>query len=497
MATTTATAETKPKPRGVAPRTIFTGDNLEVLRGIDSDSVDLIYLDPPFNSNADYSAPVGSEAAGAAFKDTWTLSDMDVAEVGLLADTEPALADYIRAVGQVHGGSMMSYLTMMATRLIEMRRVLKPEGSIYLHCDDTAGGYLRGLMDAIFGAAAYRNEITWKRTTGRSDGNQWGRVSDRILFYGGERWNDQHTGHDPEYVKSQYRITAPHSDRYGPACSGDLSAAGTRSGESGQGWTSTLSGRYWDPTTVGRHWAAPSVGRYAEWIAENLIDGYRSIEGVHDRLDALEEAGLIRWPDKDGPPRLLRYLAASPGPKVTDNWTDISALSSGAAERCGYPTQKPVALVERIVAASSNPGDVVLDPFCGCATAAIAAEKLGRDWIGIDLSPKAAELVERRLERELGLMSTTVVHRDDIPRRTDVVKLPPYRTHKRVLYGEQAGDCAGCGCHFEFRHLEVDHVVPRSKGGTDHIENLQLLCGHCNRVKGSGTMAEFAAKTAA
>ena len=165
----------------------------------------------------------------------------------------------------------------------------------------------------------------------------------------------------------------------------------------------------------------------------------------------------------------------------------IKVVDPKSSERVGYPTQKPLALLRRIVAASSNEGDIVLDPFAGCATACIAAEDLGRQWVGIDISAKAAELVRFRLYKEVG-WTGEIAHRTDVPKRTDLGRLPPYRSHKPALYGSQSGDCAGCGEHFEARHLEVDHIIARGKGGTDHIDNLQLLCGSCNRIKGDRGM---------
>jgi len=172
---------------------------------------------------------------------------------------------------------------------------------------------------------------------------------------------------------------------------------------------------------------------------------------------------------------------------------DMPPLSGAAKERVGYPKQKPLALLRRIIEASSNLGDMILDPFCGCATACIAAEQLGRQWAGIDISEKAAELVERRMSDELGLFYRGV-HRTDIPKRTDLGKLPLYRSYKPTLYGLQEGNCAGCASHFEARHLEVDHIIARSNGGTDHIDNLQLLCGSCNRIKGDRGMEYLRAK---
>ena len=173
--------------------------------------------------------------------------------------------------------------------------------------------------------------------------------------------------------------------------------------------------------------------------------------------------------------------------KIPEDWWEIHQLNSNSPERVGYPTQKPLALLDRIIKASSNPGDVILDPFCGCATACVAAEKLIREWVGIDVSPKAQELVDMRLRADLGLFGISVP-RTDIPKRTDLGPIPHYRTHKKTLYGEQAGNCAGCATHFEIRHLEVDHIIARENGGTDHTENLQLLCGSCNRIKGDRGM---------
>ena len=189
-------------------RTIWTGDNLDVMRGMNSETIDLIYLDPPFNSSRDYAAPIGSEAAGAAFKDTWTLSDVDEAWHGEIADRDPTLYAIIDAAGHAHGKGMKSYLIMMAVRLLEMRRLLKPTASIYLHCDSTASHYLKALLDAILGAGNFRNEIVWKRTTTHSDSKTWSRISDTLLFYSkGQHitWNTPHAPHSDAYIASKYK----------------------------------------------------------------------------------------------------------------------------------------------------------------------------------------------------------------------------------------------------------------------------------------------------
>ena len=463
-------------------KTIWTGDNLHILRGLNSETVDLIYLDPPFNSNRSYAAPIGSQAAGAAFKDTWTLSDLDVALMGLIADEHPSIADLLAIAGKVHGKGMQSYLTMMAVRLLEMRRILKPTGSIYLHCDLTASHYLKLLMDAVFGTAKFRSDISWVRQAGgKNDAVKApGRVQDRLLFYGETYYVDNVRRPLTDAQRAAYSI---EHETFGASRPGNLLAPKTSTGEPGIPW------RGFDPNKKGRMWSPPRTGALAAWIEENVIPGYRDL-GTHARLDALDAAGLIHWPTRDikgGWPTVVHPLAASIGTPLSDLWDDVGVLARGSKERVGYPTQKPLALLERIIAASSNPGDFVLDPFCGCATACVAAEKLGRRWMGIDLSPKAAELVNTRLKAYMGDLfhNRLVIPRTDVPQRTDIEAPKNYRENKHVLYGQQEGQCAACGMDFPFKIFEVDHIVPQSLGGTDHIENLQLLCPHCNRLKGA------------
>ena len=431
---------------------------------MNSATADLVYLDPPFNSNSDYAAPVGSEAAGAAFKDTWSLSDLDVAWAGYIAEEEPAVAYILSGAGMAHGRGMQSYLTMMAVRLLEMRRVLKPTGSLYLHCDDTASAYLKTLCDAIFGPQNARAQIVWRRYGAHNDAKGFGRVYDVLLFYaldGKGTWNGAWRPHDPEYIRKSYRND--DSDGRGPYRTGPLHADGLSGGRSEYEYRGHF-----------RAWKHPL-----------------------DRMLELEAAGLIRQArNGEGVPERKIYLKDSKGRPTPNLWDDIQSLVGANTERTGYPTQKPLALLERIIEASSNPGDVVLDPFCGCATACVAAERLGREWIGIDLSPKAVELVNERLHSEMGDLFHYgfVTARTDIPRRTDIDAPKDYRTHKHVLYGEQEGHCAGCRSHFEFRNLTTDHIIPRNRGGTDHKTNLQLLCGHCNSVKGDRPMEYLLAR---
>lgn len=439
-----------------ADKTIWTGDNLDILRGMNSECVDLIYLDPPFNSNKNYSAPVGSQAAGAAFKDTWTLDDLDVAWMGLIADTHPAIANLLHTASLTHGKGMQSYLTMMAVRLIELHRILKPTGSIYLHCDPYASHYLKMLLDAIFGRSNFRNEISWKRTTTKSDYRQgatnWPRVRDVLLHYNKDSnsasFRQQFSPYSEDYLKKFYR----HAEKGRRYRHDKLTAPG--SGSRGH--------PAYEFMGVTRHWV------YNKEKMERLLAAGRIVQTAPGRV-----------------PVYKRYLDEVQGVAIGDHWDDIPvALGS---ERTGFPTQKPLALLERIIKASSNKGDIVLDPFCGCATAPVAAENLGRRWVGIDLSPKAVELVNMRLQQTMGSLfhHGYVTVRTDIPRRTDISAPIHYRKNAHVLFGQQEGRCAGCRMDFPFKIFEVDHVIPRSKGGGNHIENLQLLCPSCNRIKGN------------
>lgn len=208
-------------------------------------------------------------------------------------------------------------------------------------------------------------------------------------------------------------------------------------------------------------------------------------------MQAAYEEGLVVQNRAGSVPQLKRFLDEQRGKPIGDVWGDILPINSRAQERIGYPTQKPVALLDRIIRASSNQGDTVLDPFCGCATALVAADRLDREWAGIDLSPLAARLVLKRLREDRGPLFDDVLHRTDVPVRTDLGELPSYRTHKHTLYGRQEGTCPGCRMLFPFRNLTVDHIVPRSKGGNDHFDNLQLLCGACNSAKGSGSQEQL------
>ena len=323
-------------------RTIWTGDNLPVMRGMNSESVDLIYLDPPFNSKRTYSAPIGSKAAGAAFKDTWTLDDVDLAWHGEIAEQNPAVYAAIDAAGITHGKGMKSYLIMMAVRLLEMHRLLKPTGSLYLHCDPTASHYLKMLLDAIFGRANFRNEISWRRTTTKGDYRQgatnYPRVRDIILHASRNAasafFRQPFVPYSPEYVKRFYRHIEEGTGRHYQLDNLAAPGRGTRGHPQ------------YEFLGVRRYW------RYNEAKMQRLFDEGRIVQTAPGRV-----------------PRYKRYLDEMPGVAVGDSWEDISLVLGQSKEHVGYPTQKPLALLDRIIKASSNEGDVVLDPFAGCATA--------------------------------------------------------------------------------------------------------------------------------
>ena len=374
----------------VENRTIFENDNLHVLRGFDTNSIDLIYLDPPFNSNRTFEAPVGTEAAGATFKDFWTLDDLDDTSHAELAEREPELYHTISAAEFSHGKSMKAYLIMMSIRMLEMFRILKPTGTLYLHCDDNASHYLKMMMDSVFGKDNFRNEIIWQRaiTTKGNLKKGLARDSDSILRYSKSDtyvWNVEAVtipydmANLDEKTKRQYYCVEPETGRRFSLTS--------------------VTAQNYDPDS---HLTYAVMGVVRTW------------RWAEDRMRKEIEAGHIVQTRPGNVPRYKRYLDEQKGKRLNNIWVDIPNLTARSKERIGYPTQKPIALLERIIGASSNRDDMVLDPFCGCATTCVAAERLQRQWIGIDLSPKSYELAQSRLEQS-GIIKS-VIHRKDSPK---------------------------------------------------------------------------------
>ncbi len=362
---------------------LYYGDNLQVLREhIATESVDLIYLDPPFNSQATYNvlfrSPKGeqSQAQIEAFEDTWAWNNSaEQAFDEVMTSGNTDAAEMLRAMRAfLKENDMMAYLAMMAVRLLELHRVLKPTGSLYLHCDPTASHYLKIMLDAVFKKENYRNEIIWKRTTTHSDSKTWSRVSDTILFYtegsNSFTWNTPRDIHTDSYLDTKYRYQESNGRRY----------------------------RLHDMTSPN-----PRPNLTYEWLGfPPPTKGWRFSCETMEKLHSEDRIVYPKLPDGmfdfHRRPQVKRYLDEMSGGGVMGNvWIDIPPINSQAQERLGYPTQKPLTLLERIISASSNPGDVVLDPFCGCGTAVHAAQKLDRQWIGIDITHLAISLIEQRL----------------------------------------------------------------------------------------------------
>ena len=540
----------------VANRTLAIMDNLPFLRSLNNECIDLIAIDPPFAANETFTQtpkpPITedelteeealakkhgvshNEGIGETrVKDVWNWDeDIHPAWKMQIEDDYPAVHAVIQAVESCATENEAAYITFMAVRPIECRRVLKPTGSIYVHCDDHADSYLRILMDAIFQADNFRNEITWNRSGGRSDSKKWGRVSDRILYYtksSSFTWNQQYQPHDPTYVRRNYRYN--DNDGRGLYRKLPLHASGIREGESGAIW------RGYSPSLHNRHWATPSRGSMHRYIIEhNLIpnwpDAYPS---VHDRLEALDRCGLMIHSDAYLP-EIKTYLASTNGVAATDFIADISMTSGN--EKTGYATQKPLALYERIIKASSNPGDVVLDIFAGCATTAVAAERLNRKWIACDMAYRSWTMLKRRFyQNAFALTDMTDSTREalgehqiemqeaqsytigpgELPIRTDTDPAPfhplaqtrrgrrstqsaswsgriPKDEAKQLLITRFGPICWGCGYEplrpngtIDDMLLEVDHIrakkASEGKQGDDELYNLALLHRTCNGIK--------------
>ncbi len=434
-----------------ANRTLFHGDNLDFLRAMNSESVDLIATDPPFNKGKDFHATPDSLAAGAKFQDRWSWEqDVHQEWVDQITDDFPKLMEAIKSSRFAHSDGMGAFMCFMAVRLLEMRRVLKPSGSIYLHCDPTASHYLKAIMDAIFGKKNFVNEIIWHYASGGRSKNHYPRKHDSLLYYAKDHRKRRFNGK---------AIMVPRNRC--PSCNSELPK-----------WNN-----------LKKH--VDKDGRV-----------YRTIKSAGKTYKYYDDEPVL-------PPNV---------------WLEFSHLQQKDPERTGYPTQKPIALYERIIKASSNEGDIVLDPFAGCATTCVAAERLRRQWVGIDIWDMASDVVVERLNKEglfkpkrtkrspkaqQGLLFAQCFHfTSEIPTRTDDAETasPFLRVKVRIkepegekmsraemyeyLLSQRGAKCQGCDRMFDDpRYLELDHNTPRSDGGLNHISNRILLCSPCNRAK--------------
>ena len=393
-----------------ANRTLYHGDNLDFLRGMNSETVKLIATDPPFNKNKDFHATPDSLAAGAKFEDRWRW-EIDVHQewIDAIQDDWPAVWQVIEAAKLAAGKDMAAFLCWLGVRVLEMHRILREDGSLYLHIDHTAAAYTKALLDAIFGRKQFRNEIVWCYT-GPGNVTRWfPRKHDTLLFYA----KSPAATFNRDAVRIPYKqLNAQHREAGGGGIGGNLT-----------------------PETVGEF---QGKGKIPEdyWLE-----------------------------DRDG----------------------MSPVGRRAAERTGYPTQKPLALYERIIKASSNEGDFVLDPFCGCATTPVAAENLGRQWVGIDVWDKAYETALKRLQSlELGDLRYCTVPPVRVGDHAAAAPKMSRQEMKCQLIEQNGIVCAGCDREFDDPlYLELDHNTPRSDGGLNHISSRLLLCGPCNRIKGN------------
>jgi len=399
---------------------LYFGDNLDILQDhVGDESIDLIYLDPPFNSQATYnvlySERNGTQSAAQieAFEDTWHwgLEARTVYE-DVVAKGPEKVSDLLQAFYKFLGGNdMMAYLTMMAPRLVELHRVLKSTGSIYLHCDSTASHFLKLLLDSIFDAKNFANEIIWRRTSSNKGVKRFGPIHQTIFLYRKTEnayFREQKGPYTKEYVKTFFK----EEDKRGRYHADNLTGPGIRTGDSGKQW------RGYNPSSVGRHWQPASYlyEKYYALTGEDLAE-----HPFLERLDKLDEAGLIHWGARASVPRYKSYLADHDGATMQDIWAyqpgtrgcvyrhdkigideDVKWLGRDDAERMSYPTQKPEGVLERIIKASSQEGAIVLDPFCGCGTTIAVAERLNRRWIGIDITHIAIALMRHRLYESFG-----------------------------------------------------------------------------------------------
>ena len=451
------------------------------MRGLNSGTVDMIYLDPPFNSKKNYVNALNDGEVD--FTDIWNADSVTEMEHKEIAEICPKAYDVIQAGRTTDGPGMKAYLTFMGLRLVEMERILKPNGTIFLHCDDRADSHLKNLMTAVFGKAAYKTTITWQRSLSKNDAvRSFGRTSDRI----------HHFSLPGAYFDPPCEPLAQATMKL--YCHND-----------GDGKGLYRHSKLANPSS--------SVGYHYEWKGyEPPPTGWCCPKTTMQKWD---EAGLIHYPehskgipDLDRQPQKKIYLTdkngEKRGKKIGNVWTDINGFSGKSKERVNYRTQKPEPLLRRIVKCSTREGDLVFDPFCGCATALVVADEMRRNWIGCDRSPVAVtKLKERIAESQKPFFEDINVFdvreelnaaaRASLPKRTDLGAQKSKSTIKEDLYGKQQGYCFGCWHRQTFDDMEIDHKNPKKKGGQNEEDNYQLLCRRCNGKKNAKTMAEWRA----
>jgi DNA modification methylase len=495
---------------------LFWGDNLDSLRrDIRDETVDLCYIDPPFNSKRTYHQIYNHKlesqdlAQEQAFVDSWTWDDraregyqeiISNGTGGYTVQTIELIKGFRNVIGE---GNLLAYLVSMTRRIVEIHRVLKSTGSFYLHCDPTSSHYLKLVLDGIFCGrdGDFKNEIVWQRSTAHNDTAQGlkklGRIHDVLLFYTKTdqwTWNPQFTAYNDEYLEVRFK----NSDRRGKYKDADLTAAkpgGDTSyawrvkRQNGGQWTHDLSDE-WKASKEGVEYKAskPSVGRFWAYSRENMIAFARE-----DRLHYFAS----------GMPRLKQHVTEMPGVGLQDVWTDIPPINSQAQERLGYPTQKPEALLERIIQLSSNAGDLVLDAYCGCGTSVAVAQRLGRQWIGMDITYQAIAVILKRLEDTFpGQHVAEDVIMDGIPRdvasaqalanknddrvRKEFEKwaVLTYTRNRAVINYKRGADGGVDGtAYFYTSPSETDKVVFQAKSGGVERKDIAALKGDMEREK--------------
>lgn len=452
-------------------RTIYTADNLAVLRGLPQGVVDLIYLDPPFNSKKQWANPLKTDDADkkiiGKFKDTWYASDInDDDRLSMIRYGYSAVVSVIDTLAEVNGDEWRNYLIYMGVRLVEMRRVLKDTGSIYLHCDPTMNAGLKLLMDAVFGNKQFRNEIVWRRATKpKHSPKSFGAFTDHILFYMKGKRASFYPVKLPSNTESmkRFRRTEEETGRRYYLRSLDINRRDNRKGK-----VLVFRGKEYTPKNS---W---------QWSQETL--DARLAENPH----------VVQV--KNGTLHFRQYADGEP---ITNLWDNIAPPPP--EESTGYPTEKPMELLRRIIKASSKRGDIVLDPFCGCATTCVAAEELGREWVGIDIGKEAVDFVLAKLRKateagrvlwnpvEAPVHHINVFEGDKLPR---IKQAYDKEAVSAKLYRDQNKICAVCDESVKARLMHIDHITPKARGGRDEIENFQLLCSDCNQRKGIKTTAE-------